>query len=133
MKKLSDYKGEEAFDVLADIIEPFCTILADKDMQKLNRDNIDLKKRTNGKEKIPTIKFITVALKNKKKEVIQVMARIEGVTPEEYLKTVNGVTLPLAVLNQVTDPEVQNLFTLQSQTQESSSASSGSATENTEA
>jgi hypothetical protein len=37
--KLSDYKGEEALDVLADIIEPLANIITDEDIQKLANDS----------------------------------------------------------------------------------------------
>lgn len=33
MKKLSDYKGEEAIELWADLLEPIGTILADKEVQ----------------------------------------------------------------------------------------------------
>ena len=36
--RLSDYKGEEALDVLSDIIDPITAILTDPEIQKLSKD-----------------------------------------------------------------------------------------------
>lgn len=135
--KLSDYKGEEALDVLADIIEPLTFILADEEIQKMRAE--EQKKREEAiKNKTPfrttpLIKYVTPAIKNHKAEIIQILARLENQTPEEYKKDLSLVTLPMQVLEFINDPEIQKLFTSQSQNQETPSASFGSATENTEA
>ena len=125
--KLSDYKGEEALDVLADIIEPVAFILADKEIREM-RETAAKEKKT-----IPMIKYITPAIKNHKKEIIQILARLENKTPEEYEAEISLVTLPMQVLELINDPEIQKLFTSQSQSPETPSASSGSVTESTEA
>lgn len=119
--KLSDFKGEEALDVLADIIEPLTTILTDEEIQKLS------------KKKAPTIAYIQPMLKNNKKEIIQVLARLDNKTVDEYLAGLNLITLPAQVLELINDPEVQNLFHSQGQNNSKPSASSGPAMENTEA
>lgn len=121
MKKLSDYKGDEAIDLFADIVEPLGRIFADKEIQEL------------AKKKAKPIEYIKPALKNKKAELYQVMARLEGMEVEEYKKTVNGLTFPAQVLTLVNDPTIRSLFTSQSQTEITSLASSGSATESIEA
>ena len=120
--RLSDYKGEEALDVLADIIEPVTLILGDKEIQELAK----------GKN-VPPIKFVKPMLKNHKKEILEILARLENEPIEEYKEKVNILTLPTAILELINDPEIQNLFHSQGQTQVTSLASSGSATENTEA
>lgn len=117
MKKLSDYKGEEAIDLLADIMEPLALILADSEIQKLV------------KSRSPYIKYVKVALKNHKKEVIEILAMIEGVPFEEYVKTVTFLTLPTHVMAVINDPQMKSLFTLQGQKMESTS--SGPASEGT--
>ena len=126
MKMLSDYKGEEALDILADIIEPLCVVFADKDIQALYAEGKKEKKI------IPPIKYIKPALKNHKEELLTILARIEGVPVDEYKETVNFVTLPLQILSVVNDPNIKSLFHSQSQTSNISSASSGSAIVNTE-
>lgn len=125
--KLSDYKGEEALDVLADIIEPLTYILADEDIQKMRREAQENKKA------LPMISYVKPAIKNHKPEIIQVLARLNNQTPEEYIKDLSLATLPLQVLEFINDPEIQKFFTSQSQNPTRQSASSGSASENTEA
>lgn len=117
--RLSDYKGEEALDVLADIIEPLTIILTDKEIQDLS------------KEKAAPIKYVKPALKNHKSEVIGILARLENKPVEEFEKEVTIFTLPKLVLEFINDSEVQSLF--RSQGQVTPLASSGSAMENTEA
>ena len=119
MKRLSDFKGEEALDVLADIMIPLSSIFADPDMKDLTKD----KKKT-------IAEAIQPMIKNHKKELVQILARLNEQSEEEYKKDMNLLTLPRAVLALVNDPEVQILFPSQIQI---TKASSGSAMENTEA
>lgn len=119
--KLSDYKGEEALDVLADIIEPLTVILGDPKMQELAE-----------KEAAP-VAYIKPILKDHKKEIIEVLARLENETVEQYKSHMTILSLPVALLSLINDPEVQNLFHSQEQSKVTSLASSGPAMENTEA
>ena len=119
--KLSDFKGEEALDVLADIIEPLAVILSDKEIREL------------GKQKSAPIKYIKPAIKNHKKELIQVLARLENETVEEYEDHLNLITLPAQLLDLFNDPEVQSLFHSQGKSQVTSIVSSSPAMENIEA
>ena len=119
--RLSDFKGEEAIDVLADIIEPLTAILTDKEIFELSQ------------KKVPTLAYVKPMLKNHKPEVIQILARLDDKTEEEYKAGLNLITLPKQVLELINDPEVQNLFHSQEQSQEEPSASSTPATENIEA
>ena len=119
--KLSDFKGEEALDVLAEIIEPLTVIVADKEIQEL------------GKQKgTPKIKFVKPAIKNHKKEVIYILATLNKQTPEEYEANLSLLSLPMQVLDFINDPEVQKLFFSQAQSQPTSTDNSGSAMVNTE-
>lgn len=126
MKMLSDYKGEDALDILADIIEPLSVIFADEELQKLQKEQ-------KAGKKIAPIAFIKPAIKNHKEEVLSILARIEDKPLEEYKEEVNIMALPLQILSIVNDPMVKSLFHSQSQTSNTSSASSGSAIANTEA
>lgn len=121
--KLSDYKGEEALDVLADIIEPLTYVIADKEIQELARQ----------KPQPPAIKFVKPAIKNHKKELIQILARLENQDVEEYAENMSLITLPMQILDLINDPEVQSLFRSQGKSQVTSLASSSSAMENIEA
>lgn len=113
--KLSDIKGEQALDVLADILEPASEIIADKEFLAHAR----------GGNKI---KAVRVAIKNHKKEIITIMAILNGTTPDKY--EFNLVTLPVQVLQLLNDPEMMILFHLQGQIEES--VNSGSATDDTQ-
>ena len=118
--RLSDFKGEEAIDVLADIIEPISKILTDKEIQELSK-----------KKNVPVVAYIKPMLKNNKKETIEILARLDNKPVEEYTKTLNLLTLPAQVMDLINDPELQKLFL--SQEQSELNASSTPATETTEA
>ena len=111
--KLSEYLGEEALDILADMIEPAGEIMSDKEMVKMFKEN--------------RFKAIKMAIKNHKKAVIQIMASIDGVPVDEY--KCNVFTLPVKILEILNDPVFVQLFTSQGQTGDATS--SGSALENT--
>lgn len=113
--KLAEYRGEDALDLLADILEPASEILTDEEIRKAVEDNTVL------------IKVVRMALKNHKKAILEIMARVEGVPIDEYKP--NFFTLPIQLMNLISMPEMQMLFT--SQGQMSGNEPSGSATENT--
>lgn len=90
--KLSEYKNEDAIEVIADIIEPLSAIFTDDEIKKeKNR-----------------MKAISKALKKYKKEVIQILARIDGVPVEKY--ECNALTLPIKVLEVMNDKEIQDFL-----------------------
>ena len=96
MRKLSEIKGEEALDVLAEIIEPAAEIFTDEAVKKA---------LTEGKKKLEAVK---VVLKNHKKAVIAVMAALEGVAVKEYQPPL--LALPTMLMEVLNDPELQKLF-----------------------
>ena len=112
--KLSEYQGEVALDILADLIEPAGEIMTDKEIGEAFKKN--------------RFKAIGMAIKNHKKAVMQIMATIDGVPVEEY--KCNVFTLPVKILELLNDPDIVQLFTYQGQTGDANS--SGSASENTE-
>ena len=111
--KLSEYQGEAALDILADLIEPTGEIMSDKEIGEVFKKN--------------RFKAIGLAIKNHKKAVMQIMATIDGVPVEEY--KCNVFTLPATILELLNDSELIRLFTYQGQT--GGANSSGSASENT--
>lgn len=96
--KLSDIQNEQALDVLADIIEPTASILADEEVKRIYNNE-------------PKLKLVSYILKNHKESVIEIMARLDGKDAENY--TFNLLTLPKKLLELINDPELQELFTLQ--------------------
>ena len=112
--KLSEYQGEAALDILAELIEPAGEIMSDKEIGEVFKKN--------------RFKAIGLAIKNHKKAVMQIMATADGVPVDEY--RCNVFTLPVKILELLNDSELIQLFTYQGQTGDANS--SGSASENTE-
>lgn len=105
--KVTDIRGEDALDVLADMIDPAVEIMQDEEIAEA------------AKADAPKLKIVKLALKKHKREVIELLAALEMQTPEEYAKGVNVLTLPFKVLEILNDPDVMSLFTSQAQTEES--------------
>ena len=116
MKKLIEFRGEEALDVLADLIDPCVEIFSDKKLVSLLR----------GKNKAEAAK---VAIRGHKKSILEIMALLDGEDPETYSPRL--LDLPVKLLELLNDKELVDLFSLQGQ--ELNKTNSGSASENTEA
>lgn len=99
MRKISQLQREEAIEVLGNIIEPTATILVDKDVRKII---------TGGGAPIKAVKIIC---KKYAHEIIEVMAGIEGVSPDEF--ECNVFTLPVMLLEVLNDEELKDFFTSQ--------------------
>ena len=110
--KLSEYLGEAALDILAELIEPAGEIMSDKEIGEVFKKN--------------RFKAIGLAIKNHKKAVMQIMAVLDGVPVDEY--KCNVFSLPVKILELLNDPEMIQLFQCQGQTGDANS--SGSASEN---
>ena len=111
--KLSEYQGEAALDILADLIEPAGEIMSDKEIGEAFKKN--------------RFKAIGLAIKNHKKAVMQIMAVLDGVPVDEY--KCNVFTLPAKILELLNDPDLIQLFQYQGQTGDAKS--SGSVSGNT--
>ena len=109
--KLSEYQGEAALDILADLIEPAGEIMSDKEIGEVFKKN--------------RFKAIGLAIKNHKKAVMQFISSIDGVPVEEY--KCNVFTLPVKILELLNDPDIVQLFTYQGQTGDATSSGSASA------
>lgn len=114
--KLSEYKNEDALDLLADIIEPVSSILGDTEIAKATRD---------GEKKA---KLIKLALKNHPSEIVEVLARMDGVPVEEY--DANIAKMVGKLMEILNDKELLDFFTSQRLTEVE--ISSSDVTENTE-
>ena len=102
MKKLSEYKDEEAIELLADIIEPISVIFSDDKVKTVYRET---------RNKLLTIKCV---LKNHAKEVIDILAILENTPREEY--HCNIASLPITLVEIMNDEELKDFFVSQSQT-----------------
>lgn len=115
MKHLSEYKDEEALDMLADLIDPVINIFGDKEVADFYRGGV-------------LIKAVQVSIRKHKEDVITMLAILERVPREEY--HCNLLTLPKVLLNVFSDPELKDFFSEQSEGMTSEGAS-GSAMEST--
>ena len=115
MKKLSDYTGDEAIELWADLLEPLTGILGDPDIQNVVQS---------GKPKLIIAKEI---LKNHSADATEILTRIDP-TP------IDGLNIILRLVALITDigqnDEIKSFFGFAEQAQ-TESESSGSVTENT--
>lgn len=125
--KLSEIRGENAMDVLADILEPAGVIMSDKEVADGIRNIV---KKTGERSNKNRMKTVSMILRKYKREVIQILAATEQKSVDEYIKEVNVISLPLKLLEVFNDEELMSFFSPQEQT--TSEKYSGSATENTE-
>ena len=96
--KLSEFKGEDALDVLADIIEPVTDIVTDEEVKA--------QWKTEGK----VASFVKVILKKHPKDVIAILARLDNKTYEEYAETISIATLPAKLLDVMQDEVLMSFF-----------------------
>jgi hypothetical protein len=118
LMKISEYKNEDAIELLADIMEPAVEIFGDAEL----RDTV----RGGNTDRMAIAKMV---LKNHPKEVLHIMAILDGVDPDKY--EANVFTLPLKLMEIMNDEGFLLLF--QSQVQNTDETFSGPVTEITEA
>lgn len=109
--KLSEIKGEEALDVLADIMEPAAIIMADERVQETVQSE-------------PQIVAAAKILRWHKKEILTVLAYLNQEDPETFKPSL--LALPRMVLELINDPEVKDLFRSQGLMTEGESSISAS-------
>lgn len=110
--KLSEIKGERCLDVIADIIEPIALIAEDKEASEIFKrkkvpDGMDAKKFLIGRIR----KSVPRLLKSHKAELIQILAIIEGVSPNKYSENLTLAKLMSDCVELLTDDAFASLFT----------------------
>lgn len=101
--KLSEIKGEQALDVLADILEPAARIISDDEIEKAYKSGQKLK-------------AVKIAIKDHKRDVITILAIMDGEDPETYEP--NVLSVPIKLFEILNDPDVMGLFLSQEQSME---------------
>ena len=96
MRKLSEIKGEEALDVLADMLVPITAIANDEEVREGFNTNVAT--------------CASVALKKHKDDVIDMLTALDGRSKEEMLEDMNLLTLPAVLVEILNEPAVQSLF-----------------------
>lgn len=94
MRKLSEIKGEEALDVLAEILVPITAIANDDEVKDGFETNVAM--------------CVAIALKKHKSEVMDILAAIDGKPKEEM--DIDLLTLPTVMVEILNEPAVQSLF-----------------------
>lgn len=109
--------NDKSLDIMADILDPYFELMKDKKFVALFMSNIK--------------EAIKYACRNHKEECIEIAAILSGEEKEKFV--VNPFATPITLISAIGMYSKINkdLFTSQAQNQED--ASSGSATENTEA
>lgn len=127
--KLSEIKGERTFDVIADLIDPIAKIAADKSVAELFRREQLPKGESARAYAMKRIRASAPALlKNHKRELIEIMAVLEGKSASEYSATLTIPKLLSDVFSMLSDGELLALFGL---AQTTAGTSSGAAQANT--
>ena len=93
--KLSELENEEALDVLADILEPASEIIADQNIRDYFQSG-------------EYMKAAKAAIKDHKKSIIEILARLDNVPVAEY--RCNFFTLPRKVFEILTDSDLIDFF-----------------------
>lgn len=116
MKKLSDYKGEEAIELWADLLDPFIEIVGDPKISGMLRAR-----------KAPIV-IAKEILKTYKEQAIQILLRIDD-TP------INGLNILFRLAGLITDigndPTIKSFFASSAE-EKKGETPSGSAMENIE-
>lgn len=116
MKRLSDYTGEEAIELWADLLEPINTIMADESVLNI------LKSEDKSK-----IQIASAILKSHRKEAEEILLRIDP----DPINGLNIVVRLVAVIVELGENEdIRGFFGFAEQAQ-TDNGSSGSVTEST--
>lgn len=115
MRKLSDYQGDEAIELWADLIEPIAKIIADESVAKIYKTK-------------PRIEVAREILKKHKEEATQILLRIDP----SPLNGLNIVVRLLELLLEIENAEELKGFFGSAGQAKTGSGSGGSATENIE-
>lgn len=116
MKKLSDYKGDEAIELWADLLEPIAKIAGDGEVRKIWESGL------------PKILVAKKILKMYKKEVTEILLRIDD-TP---LTGLNIIIRLVNIITEIDDAEELKDFLSLSGQEKTVNVSTGSVMENTE-
>ena len=93
---ISEYKNEDAIELLADLIEPTANILSDSIIVDAFKADVN------------KIKLAQTILKSHKKDVLEILAIVNGKTAETY--TCNPVTILKDLLAILNDKDLVDFF-----------------------
>ena len=127
--RLSDIKGDRTLEVIAEIIDPISNIAEDEAASAMfKREKLPEGMTANKFLLKRARKSLPVLLKGHKADIIAILSAIEGVSAEEYARTLNLVKLTKDCIDLLPDEVFMQLF-ISAQSENNS----GSAQESTEA
>lgn len=105
--RLSEISGDRVFDVIADIIDPACSIAADPKTAEL----FDAKGRPEGMDAGKYLlarvrKALPVLIRDHRDDLIAIMAAVEGVGADEYRESVTLPELIKSIYDMITDEDL---------------------------
>ena len=110
--KLSDVKGDRAYDAIVECIEPVANIAADPEASRLFTKEPVPEGETKEQFVMEKLKMsVPALLKQHKADVTKILATIEGVSEEEYIQNLNMVKLLNDCFSLITDEAFLALFT----------------------
>lgn len=102
---LADIKGDQCFDVFADIMGPMMNIAADEKALDFFKPHEVPDGEDENVYKAKIMKdFLPVLLKDHKEDFIAILAALDGVTPEEFTKDLTVPKLFQNVMSVFNDP-----------------------------
>lgn len=103
--KLSELKGQDAIDAIADVIEPLSAIATDK------RLRADFKKVADSDDRVAALgKVLPKAIKTHKTDVIKVLASVNRKTVKEYEAEATVPRIMADAFDVLTDEELFAFF-----------------------
>lgn len=97
--KITDYKNEEALELLCNLLDPISRIFSDKELAKALVD------------KCTKIEAVKIAIRNHKSDVIEALAVMKGVPKEEYSASLP--TMMAEIFEILNDKELLDFFSSQ--------------------
>ena len=91
--KITDFKGEEALDLLVNIMEPVTIIFADKAVRDAYKSQ-------------PKLLLVKTVVKSHKAEVLEIMAMLNGMSADEYKAVITIPGLIRQMLELINDKEL---------------------------
>ena len=107
MGRILDARGDEALDVLSDLLEPIREIAADPEISAMMRTSGNGGNGGNGGK---VLDLARATLKNHKEAVIRVMAIDDGKTVDEEKTLITALTIPGRLVRLMTVPAVRELL-----------------------
>lgn len=115
MGKILDARGEDALDVLADLLDPVTEIAQDEEISGMMRE---------GGKTTTIAQFAAAVLRKHKPAVIRIMAVDDGKTVEDESKFLSVATIPLRLMAILNNPAIKEMLFGAAETSESADGSS---------